>query len=627
MFFFFFVLCLFLVLMSRYFGLSILDYIPLKKQFFVATPMALIYNIERWSKDQWTSTYPSIESTPEIQTTYDDVETYYQAFFNCSFEELRASVRSSIGKLDIEETPPTPIVGATSTMQESTSTISVNIEIRRGSYYKPKFNDVIIVVSQSNVNRIEHIPVNSHPIGIVRSADEDGIRFSASFHQTMHFPRVLNENYVVFPVGTLTVHKRIIHEYECGESHPIIEAVMTGRGIDPQHISPRQQDHISALNESQNKAAQTFLAMRNGVLLVQGPPGTGKSTLIAHTVSRLRASGLKVLVCAPTNYEVQNIALKYVRIEELPNTVLVASRDMRPTNSQLCSIYIPTYEKESDRVQANRKKVSEAEVLFCTTSSAGSSIVKYMRGIQALIVDEAARAIEAEMLIPLGHHPSKVMFVGDTKQLVHGCNSNRVARLKYGRSIMTRMVEELNTPFLPLELQYRMTPEISYWPRTYMYPEATYGVIHVDGQEERNRDRIWNPLEADWIVYLVQRIRDKIGKKKLEEKLVVLSFYKGQVRFINNLLRQQGFVELAKTVDSYQGREMDIVLLSFVRANEGGDIGFLEKPNRLNVAMTRAKFVMLMVGNVKTLEKKEVPHMVSLFDHIEDHDGVYTTDP
>uniref|UniRef100_A0A8D0EZ54 Senataxin n=1 Tax=Strix occidentalis caurina TaxID=311401 RepID=A0A8D0EZ54_STROC len=291
----------------------------------------------------------------------------------------------------------------------------------------------------------------------------------------------------------------------------------------------------------------------------------------------------------------------------------------------------------SQKVQADI--ILESDIICCTLSTSGGSLLECAFWRQRLgpfscvIVDEAGQSCEVETLIPLLHRCSKLVLVGDPRQLPPTVKSVKAQEYGYGQSLMARLHRHLeeqvqqnvlrSLPVVQLTVQYRMHPDICLFPSNYVYgrtlktdkateenrcssdwPFQPYLIFDVgDGREERDNDSFSNPQEVKLVMELIRTIKEKrkdlgvrrIGiitpysaqKKKIQEQLDRVHDFKG------------GEVD---TVDAFQGREKDCIIVTCVRANSTkGSIGFLASLQRLNVTITRARFSLFILGRLKTL--------------------------
>ena len=273
--------------------------------------------------------------------------------------------------------------------------------------------------------------------------------------------------------------------------------------------------------------------------------------------------------------------------------------------------------------------LSTAHIIFCTLASAGAVMVKQTDRIHDLIVDEAAAATEPELYIPFHLKPQRLLAVGDPKQLPATVMSRFAEKCGLNKSLHERLMYDCQWPYIMLNVQYRMRPPISVFPSTtfyqgeiqngpnvtmpnYMTPmsllkQEAYRFIQVNGIENQNcMGSYQNRDEAKVVVNILlelshmARVQGKGPAWSLVDRIRIITFYQAQVTLIKSMLRVHGLESVVvSTVDSSQGCEADVVIVTFVRSVANGKIGFLADNRRLNVALTRAKFQLICVGNVK----------------------------
>lgn len=270
-----------------------------------------------------------------------------------------------------------------------------------------------------------------------------------------------------------------------------------------------------------------------------------------------------------------------------------------------------------------------ADVIFCTLGSTGGSLLKKVIGeVDDLIVDEAAAATEPEIYIPFQYLPRRLLCVGDPRQLPATISSRFAELMGLSKSLHERLMYDCGYDHIMLETQYRMKPTLSQFPSKYFYegklinggnvirPKykggvsmmgcSDYTLYQIDGIERYVRSgSIENEAEANAVVKIVdnlRRISRNSGNWCSANRIRIITFYQAQVSLIKRLLRKRNLGNvLVATVDSSQGCEADFVILSFVRSEGNGGrntVGFLMDDRRLNVALTRAKYQIIGVGNI-----------------------------
>ncbi|NXJ10587.1 SETX helicase, partial [Odontophorus gujanensis] len=284
--------------------------------------------------------------------------------------------------------------------------------------------------------------------------------------------------------------------------------------------------------------------------------------------------------------------------------------------------------------------ILEADIICCTLSTSGGGLLEsafWRQGLDpfsCVIVDEAGQSCEVETLIPLIHRCNKLVLVGDPRQLPPTIKSIKAQEYGYGQSLMARLQGHLEEqvqknlfrrlPVVQLTVQYRMHPDICLFPSSYVYgrtlktdkateenrcssewPFQPYLVFDVgDGREERDKDSFSNPQEVKLVLEIIRTIKEKRKDLGLR-RIGIITPYSAQKKKIQEELdrafknNSPGEVD---TVDAFQGREKDCIIVTCVRANSSkGSIGFLASLQRLNVTITRARFSLFILGNLKTL--------------------------
>ncbi|NXK56703.1 SETX helicase, partial [Chauna torquata] len=297
----------------------------------------------------------------------------------------------------------------------------------------------------------------------------------------------------------------------------------------------------------------------------------------------------------------------------------------------------------SQKVQADI--ILESDIICCTLSTSGGSLLEsafWRQGLDpfsCVIVDEAGQSCEVETLIPLIHRCNKLVLVGDPRQLPPTVKSVKAQDYGYDQSLMARLHRHLeeqvqknflrSLPVVQLTVQYRMHPDICLFPSNYVYgrtlktdkateenrcssewPFQPYLVFDVgDGHEERDNDSFSNPQEVKLVIELIKTIKEKRKDLGLR-RIGIITPYSAQKKKIQEELdrvfknNSPGEVD---TVDAFQGREKDCIIVTCVRANsaKGGSIGFLASLQRLNVTITRARFSLFILGRLRTLKESK----------------------
>ena len=422
---------------------------------------------------------------------------------------------------------------------------------------------------------------------------------------------------------------------------------------------------LPTLNATQQTAVRS--AVSQPLSLIQGPPGTGKTVTSATVVYHLaRQNQGQVIVCAPSNVAVDQLAekiertgLKVVRVtaksrealrspvEHLTLHYQAARLSEAPGYGELRKLQLLKDElgeldsKDERRYRALRRAVeheilSAADVVCATNSGAGDPRLAEFRFRQVLM-DESTQATEPESLVPLVMGAKRMVMIGDHCQLgpVVTCKKARAAGL--GQSLFERLILLGVRPYR-LQTQYRMHPALSEFPSNVFYEGALQNGVSASERASRGVAFPWpNPsrpamfwahfgaeeLSASGTSYLnrgeaagVESVVTHLLRAGCApETLGVVTPYEGQRAFVAAHMARAGplraelyaDVQVA-SVDSFQGREKDFIVLSCVRSNESAGIGFLADPRRLNVALTRARLGVVALGNPKALSKQPLFH-------------------
>ncbi|XP_071845963.1 regulator of nonsense transcripts 1-like [Apostichopus japonicus] len=445
-------------------------------------------------------------------------------------------------------------------------------------------------------------------------------------------------------VSTYLYHRMLGHELE----NMVLKCNLPKRNSAP---------GLPELNHSQVSAVRNVLA--RPLSLIQGPPGTGKTVTSASIVYHLAKQGLgQVLVCAPSNIAVDQLTekihrtgLKVVRIcaksrEAIDSPVgflalhnqirnmdgaeeLKKLQALKDEIGELSSSDEKRY--RSLKRNCERELLQNADVICCTCVGAGDPRLARFR-FRAVLIDESTQATEPECLIPVVLGCKQLILVGDHCQLGPVVMCKKAANAGLSQSLFERLVV-LGIRPIRLQVQYRMHPSLSAFPSNIFYegslqngvtaaertnlaldfpfPQADKPMFFyaTTGQEEISSSgtSYLNRTEASNVEKLTTSFL-RGGIKP--EQIGIITPYEGQRAFIVTYMQYSGplnvklyqEVEIA-SVDAFQGREKDYIILSCVRANDHQGIGFLNDPRRLNVALTRCRFGVIIVGNPKVLSR------------------------
>ncbi|CAG8434926.1 8599_t:CDS:2 [Scutellospora calospora] len=422
----------------------------------------------------------------------------------------------------------------------------------------------------------------------------------------------------------------------------------------PKHLTylqcPRAQleryTEIYRINESQAEAVWKVLNNKDNISLIQGPPGTGKTSTIVSIISELRSIPdvyrSQILTCAPSNAAVDEIEKrlqggiydsdgKLIKINVVRFGKFDSSTDEETSDPKIQG-------NKNEKSQQIIKKLQEADVICATLTGSGHDMLADFT-FQAVIIDEAAQAIELTSLIPMKFNPIWCVLVGDSNQLPPTVLSKVATDYFYEQSLFSRIQRGVPDLVHMLKTQYRMHPEICQGPSKLFYGSQLQNAIGLEklrtqvwhakpiftpyrffdvlGTMGRDQNSFYNKEEANTAARLVSMLTKNFPEIDFKDRIGVITPYKRQLSEIKRLFAQKIPDDLYKkiefnTVDGFQGKEKDIIVFSCVRAKRKNNIGFLKDIRRMNVALTRAKSSLFILGNRQTLEKD--PHWKELID-------------
>lgn len=457
-------------------------------------------------------------------------------------------------------------------------------------------------------------------------------------------------------------HKILGHDVE-------MQAIRVPRSIGTKISAPG----LPELNPPQMDAVKGVLSQP--LSLIQGPPGTGKTVTSAAIVYHMSKQNMgQVLVTAPSNIAVDHLTakisatgLKVVRLAAKSREAVSSSVDHLSLHAMIKSLDSPdkadlrklTQLKDDQgelssqdekrfkalKRQAERELLQAADVICTTCVGAGDPRLSNFRFRQVLI-DEATQATEPECLIPIVQGAKHVVMVGDHCQLGPVVMNKKAAAAGLNQSLFDRLLKLDHRPFR-LRVQYRMHPCLSEFPSNTFYEGELQNGVGTAERQLANVDFPWpNPnkptffyiclgaeeISSSGTSYLNRTEASNVEKivttflkaGVLPSQIGVITPYEGQRAYVVNYMQRNGSmrsqlykdVEVA-SVDSFQGREKDIIILSCVRSNENQGIGFLSDQRRLNVALTRAKYGVILLGNPRVLAKQELWN--GLLNHYRDN--------
>lgn len=446
--------------------------------------------------------------------------------------------------------------------------------------------------------------------------------------------------------------KEVASEAQTRTIHPLV--------FSNKHLNASQQEAVSGIVDNEQ------------ITIVHGPPGTGKTTTLIEAIIQLIKKGEKILVSAPSNTAIDNITLGLIlkgvqvlrvgnlskvderifshtpegklgsgkqlkeikqlkiRAEEFRKMALKYKRSFGKSEREQRNLLfkeVKSIRTEIKKLQAyNEEKLFvEADVICGTPIGLYDSKIRKIT-FHSLIIDEAGQCIEplAWCIFPLAQ---KIVLAGDHLQLPPTVLSNEAAKAGLNRSILELCIQSARSVFL-LNTQYRMRAAIAGFSGEYFYNGLLLTATHLSntathitfidtagsGMNEAFGSKgmsLQNEGELRIVVKLMET-------ENLDpSKTAFISPYSGQVAAAKELLPKDMRIS---TIDSFQGQEKEIIIVSLVRSNDDGDIGFLKDYRRMNVAITRAQEQLFVIGDSATVGADSFYH--SFITYVEKY-GMY----
>ncbi|KAI8096811.1 RNA helicase-domain-containing protein [Halteromyces radiatus] len=499
--------------------------------------------------------------------------------------------------------------------------LAVGDELRlryRGELHEPWEDVGHVIKIPNNINdevALEMRRSNSKtPVRCTHNFSVDFVWKSTSFDRMQHAMRT-------FAVDETSVSGYIYHR-------------LLGHEVEPQVLKTQMPKRFSVpnlpeLNHSQVYAVKSVL--QKPISLIQGPPGTGKTVTSASIVYHLaKMNPGQVLVCAPSNVAVDQLS------EKIHNTGLKVVRVTAKSREALDSPV--SFLTLHEQVQNNDTNV-ELQKLILLKQEQGelsASDERKYRSLTRACEKEILQAADVICCTCVGAGDPLVL-VGDHQQLGPVIMNKKAARAGLCQSLFERLVI-LGIRPIRLQVQYRMHPCLSEFPSNMFYEGTLQNGITTQERIRKNVDFPWPVPETPMMFYVnlgneeistsgtsylnrteasnCEKVVTRFMKSGiLPSQIGVVTPYEGQRSYIvqymqfNGSLRKDLYKDIeVASVDAFQGREKDYIILSCVRSNEHQGIGFLSDPRRLNVALTRAKYGVVILGNPKILSKHPLWH-------------------
>ncbi|KAI5191617.1 regulator of nonsense transcripts 1 [Nematocida minor] len=600
------------------------------------------------------------EHTSAVKPSYAKFSEYFEAYSSNIIQETLASIEANS---ESEEFPKVSVDGIVIAMCESQTITTFTVV-----YLKQEtvllINDVVKIESKdgsdSCTGLVMHHKNGQCSIAVDKKTLEQQNRYyKVNLQVVANVITGMREYDALIRMQSLSFRHKIFSPCKPANTHGSFREKAMNVQYQKNRLNSLTSEckevaeFYNQLNKSQQTAVMT--ALHKDITLIQGPPGTGKTKTISSIISHLLLDKHRVLVCAPSNAAVDMLiesggvwkglvqSNQWMRVgSPLVSKSSVDNQHAAPDPAGSSSMHISESAGESlsspssgsnvdnntayGNISQQNGNISEqakydckeavlcARLVFSTLSMAGSIILKDVP-FDAVVIDEACQATEPSSIIPLRSSLKTIVLVGDPMQLPPTI-------LSQSKDLAVTLFERMSVSIPPilLDTQYRMHAAISEFASNEFYNGKLkngvslesclpFAFIDAAGTEEVNSKEVCNRKECAIVAQLLP------VALKTYASVGVISPYKGQVRLMKSVIKN---VEIS-TVDGFQGQEKDCIVISTVRSKK---IGFLNDIRRMNVALTRAKYTVIVVGSMDLLKKD--PTWKSLIEYVKKNKFVYT---
>ena len=428
-------------------------------------------------------------------------------------------------------------------------------------------------------------------------------------------------------------------------------------------------DGYGKLNHSQIKAINN--TQKHTLNLIQGPPGTGKtftaSFLIYNIFLKRKNIKHKILVCAPTNTAADNLAISLLKIKEAILKINKKSKIFNVLRIVARTREFIKYDKEVENISLHKlvdfeeenykeeckDKIDSADIVITTCSTSMNDKLEEYK-FEFVVIDETTQSQEVETLLTLLKGSKHVTLIGDPQQLSPTILHPKGKQTGMHISLFERIMKLKPENNSLLNLQYRMHPKIAEFVSNQFYegklkngitekerinikfdskfnwPNNKFPIvfINVEGQNKISSSgtSYINEMECLTLLFIM---KNKIPKEEFQNTCIITP-YLGQKELLEEYLIDNKIEIEVSSIDAFQGKEKDFVIINTVRSNPNGEIGFLKDVKRLNVSISRAKYGLIIIGNADCLYNAKIEDKYSIWrkyiEYIKNNNSLVTYD-
>lgn len=572
--------------------------------------------------------------------------TYYKGIFISPFNLNNKSIRKGASFVLLVSVPKNRVVELVGVIREVREDKRIRIRIKMNDYFKTPGGYECSIYRKWNgagfrrmLDGLDNFTNNYNHDGDSSESTEDSPSAYSS-EASRDLPRLPNSQNI--PTQETRAPHFIKMDKYLTKALLGIGSITHSRIRNNYNLPPPLNDKI--INKLQKEAI--IHALNDRFTLIQGPPGTGKttvSTIIAYNIHQLLKPGDKILICSPSNEAINRIVellnkcgLKAIklcgRLREFQETLkeehtyhylLKKRHSLSPLIRKLIKEsdkYIPDADKELNKILFEvNKEIIDAHPIICCTCSASADLRLENVKFKYVLIDEASQALEPECMLPIMKGAEHLIIVGDHKQLgpVVPCRLAKDQGLDV--SLFERLVAMHRDSVITLTIQYRMHSSISKLPNQLFYQ----GILQDGVKFRLGKIPLFNngkrvlfcsvegvEVQSDSLSFSnpheIQAIKDILSlllrTQITQDRIAVLTPYVFQRHELSSALKQSENTRRVEvsTIHTFQGKEIDYIILSCVRTY-GPHLGLIRDSRLVNVAFTRARHGLIIVGNAPKL--------------------------